>query len=153
MKEIFTDKMLLEMFNAIMKGETFNYSDDKTSVKITPDGIQIHYNSMKSSKDDEISAFLDYCNKLDDEFFVEVCDTFTAEELTKLQNQLDTDNYKNAIEVFTNRIKKVAKTNLESIINEADVEIKNLENTILVSQNRIEEIHRLLEVATLKYKC
>lgn len=141
------------MFNAIMKGETFNYSDDKTSVKITPDGIQIHYNSMKSSKDDEISAFLDYCNKLDDEFFVEVCDTFTAEELTKLQNQLDTDNYKNAIEVFTNRIKKVAKTNLESIINEADVEIKNLENTILVSQNRIEEIHRLLEVATLKYKC
>lgn len=163
MKEILTTKMLTEMFNALQKGEQYNYSDGNTQISINPHGIKIQYNSNKNENIDKkdakaiqekkVQEFLAYCDKLDDEFFVEVCNTFTGEEMEKLQEQLDTDDYQKTIDIFTSRIKEVGNTKLSEIINAYDAEIKIQEHKIESAKKRIAEIHKDLDRVTRKYTC
>lgn len=158
MNEILTTKMLTEMFNALQKGEQYNYSDGNTQISVSPNGIKIQYSSepkvnKSNVKETAVNNFLTYCDKLDDEFFVEVCDTFTGEEIEKLQEQLDTDDYQKTIDIFTTRIKEVGNTRLSEIINAYDAEIKIQEHKIELAKNRIAEIHNELDKATRKYTC
>ena len=149
MKEILSDKMLHELFVALEKGEPFEYSDANTQISINPNGISIQYKNTVDTK--EIENFLKYCDNLDDDLFIEVTETFSEEELVKLQNDLDTENYRNTIAVFTSRIKEVANNKLAEIIMEADAEIKRQEQIISNAHLVIEEIHRELDEANKKY--
>lgn len=158
MNEILTTKMLTEMFNALQNGEQYNYSDGNTQISISPNGIKIQYASEPKVKKDNtketaVDKFLTYCDKLDDDFFVEVCDTFTGAEMEKLQEQLDTDDYQKTIDLFTSRIKEVGNTRLSEIINAYDAEIKIQEHKIESAKKRIAEIHTELDKATRKYNC
>lgn len=158
MNEILTTKMLTEMFNALQKGEQYNYSDDNMQISISPNGIKVQYSSepkvnKSNVKETAVNKFLAYCDKLDDEFFVEVCDTFTGEEIENLQAQLDTDDYQKTIDIFTSRIKEVGNTRLSEIINAYDAEIKIQEHKIESAKKRIAEIHTELDKATRKYTC
>ena len=158
MNEILTTKMLTEMFNALQKGEQYNYSDDNMQINISPNGIKVQYSSepkvnKSNVKETAVNKFLAYCDKLDDEFFVEVCDTFTGEEIENLQAQLDTDDYQKTIDIFTTRIKEVGNTRLSEIINAYDAEIKIQEHKIEEAKKRIAEIHTKLDKATRKYTC
>ena len=158
MNEILTTKMLTEMFNALQKGEQYNYSDDNMQISISPNGIKVQYSSepkvnKSTIKETAVNNFLAYCDKLDDDFFVEVCDTFTGEEMEKLQEQLDTDDYQKTIDTFTTRIKEVGNTRLSEIINAYDAEIKIQEHKIESAKKRIAEIHSELDKATRKYTC
>lgn len=158
MNEILTTKMLTEMFNALQKGEQYNYSDDNMQISISPNGIKVQYSSepkvnKSNVKETAVNNFLAYCDKLDDEFFVEVCDTFTGEEIENLQAQLDTDDYQKTIDIFTTRIKEVGNTRLSEIINAYDAEIKIQEHKIEAAKKRIAEIHTELDKATRKYTC
>lgn len=148
-----TMKMMQDIFAALEKGETYNYSDGKTELSISPNGISIKYKDSKpvDNRDLEIKKFLQFCDCLNDDLFMEVCETFTEGELDKLQNDLDTDNYKNTITVFTNRVKEVAKEKLESICTEADKEIRKQEEIIKNAKAAIEAIHQQLEIEHKKY--
>ena len=141
MKEILSDKMLHELFVALEKGEPFEYSDANTQISINPHGISIQYKTTVDAR--EIENFLQYCDQLNDDLFVEVCESFSENELEELQNQLDTPNYRNTIEVANNK--------LAEIINDADAEIKRQEQIIANAHQVIEDIHRELDEATTKY--
>lgn len=149
MKEILSDKMLHEMFVALEKGEPFEYSDANTQISINPNGISIQYKTSINTL--EIEDFLKYCDKLDDDLFIEVCESFSDAELEELQKQLDTENYRNTISLFTTRVKEIAQNRLTEIINEADVEIKKQEQIIANAHLVIEEIHKELDAANIKY--
>lgn len=158
MFNVFSEKMLTEMFNALQKGEQYNYSDDNMQISVSPNGIKVQYSSepkvnKSNVKETAVNNFLAYCDKLDDEFFVEVCDTFTGEEIENLQNQLDTDDYQKTIDIFTSRIKEVGNTRLSEIINAYDAEIKIQKHKIESAKKRIAEIHTELDKATRKYTC
>ena len=158
MFNVFSEKMLTEMFNALQKGEQYNYSDDNMQINISPNGIKVQYSSepkvnKSNVKETAVNKFLAYCDKLDDEFFVEVCDTFTGEEIENLQAQLDTDDYQKTIDIFTTRIKEVGNTRLSELINAYDAEIKIQEHKIESAKKRIAEIHTKLDKATRKYTC
>lgn len=149
MKEILSDKMLHELFVALEKGEPFEYSDANTQISITPNGINIQYTNTVDTK--EVEDFMQYCNNLDDDLFIEVCESFDESELDALQKNLDTDNYKETINIFKTRVKEVAQNRLTEIINEADAEIKRQEHIISNAHLVIEEIHRELDEANRKY--
>ena len=149
MKEILTDKMLHEIFTALEKGEAFEYSDDNTQITISPNGISIQYQSNSSER--EVEDFLNYCDNLDDELFIEVCESFEETELNELQHQLDTENYKNTIEVFTGRVKEIANNHLAEITNAANAELQRLEQVIADARNSISEIHKEIDEANAKY--
>ena len=149
MKEILTDKMLHEIFTALERGEQFEYSDGNTQISINPHGISIQY---KSNVDDaEIEDFLRYCDHLDDDLFIEVCESFHDNELEHLQKQLDTPEYKEAIQIFTQRVKEVANNRLAEITNAATAEIQRLEQVILDSRNAIYNLRAEIENANVKY--
>ena len=149
MKEILTDKMLHEIFTALEKGEPFEYSDGNTQISINPHGISIQYQS--NVNDAEIEDFLQYCNHLDDDLFIEVCESFQENELESLQKQLDTPEYKEAIQIFTQRVKEVANNRLTEIINTADAELTHQEQIIKTARQTIEDIHKELDAAHAKY--
>lgn len=153
MNEILNDKMLQEIFSALEKGETFNYSDDNTSLSVSPNGLSLQFKSVskKTVKDKEVTAFLNFCDNLHDDLFAEVCETFEDAELDKLQNDLDTDNYRNTIKVFSTRVGEVANNRLTEIINAADAEICRQEKVIKNAQAIIDDIHAELDRAYDKY--
>ena len=149
MKEILTDKMLREIFTALEKGEAFEYSDDNMQISINPHCINIQYTQDQAS--DEVEDFLNYCDKLDDDLFIEACESFEEEELNELQHQLDTENYKNTIEVFTARVKEIADNHRAEITNAATAEIQRLEQLIVDSRNAIYGLRTEIENANVKY--
>lgn len=153
MNEILNDKMLQEIFSALEKGETFNYSDDNTSLSVSPNGLSLQFKSVskKTVKDKEVAEFLNFCDNLHDDLFTEVCETFEDAELEKLQNDLDTDNYRNTIKVFSTRVGEVADNRLTEIVNAADAEICRQEKVIKNAQAIIDDIHAELDRAYDKY--
>lgn len=151
MKEILTPQMLQEIFSALEKGEAYNYSDANTSVQITPNSLSIMYNNVPDTQDKDVTLFLNFCETLHDDLFVETCESFGEGELKKLQDDLDTPNYKNTINVFTTRVREVANNRLNQIINEADAEIKAHSATIAKAEQAIDQIHHELDEAVKKY--
>lgn len=153
MNEIFSEKMLQEIFTALENGETYGYSDGNTALEISPNSISIRYNSMpkRSNKDSEVAKFLNFCDNLSDDLFTETCESFTDGELNTLQEMLDTDKYRTTIEVFTTRVKEIANNRLTEIVNDADVEIRHQEEIIKNAQAVIEDIHKTLDEAHAKY--
>ncbi len=149
MKEILTDKMLHEIFKALEKGETFEYSDDNTQISINPNGISIQY--TQDSTSNEVEDFLNYCDNLDDDLFIEVCESFEESELDKLQHKLDTPEYKETIETFTTRVKEIANNKLTEITNAATAELQRLERVIVDARVAMSNIHHEMEEANKKY--
>lgn len=152
MENLLNEKMLQEIFTALEKGETFKYSDGNISMMINPNGISLKYNTItKPNKDREVQNFLNYCDSIDSDLFVEACESFSGEELNELQNNLDTDDYQRTIKIFTERIKDIAKKRLEEICDYADSEIRTHELTIEMAQRAIANIHQELEESIKKY--
>lgn len=149
MKEILTETMLHDIFKALEKGEQYEYSDGNTQITINPSGISIQYKSSTSER--EVKDFLNYCDRLNDELFIEVCESFDEDELSKLQQQLDTENYRNTIEIFTTRVHEIAENRLTEITNAAHAELARLENVINESRKAIYNIHKELDEANAKY--
>ena len=153
MKELLPEKAMNEMLKALMKGEDYSYSDDNTNIKVTPNGISIEYSSQKKEdhKEKEVNEFLQFVDNLDDNLFMEICESFHPAELTRLQNELDTDNYKNTIKVFTNRAKEIAEKKLQDVITVADLELRKQEDIIKNARAIIKDIHSELDEAIRKY--
>ena len=149
MKELLTDKMLHEIFKALEKGEAFEYSDANTQISINPHGISIQYAQDNTSK--EVEDFLHFCDTLDDDLFIETCESFEKNELDQLQAKLDTPEYKETVEVFTTRVKEIANNKLAEITNAAEAELQRLEQVIVDARASMSDIHRELEEANRKY--
>ena len=58
MFNVFSEKMLTEMFNALQKGEQYNYSDGNTQISISPNGIKVQYSSEPKVKKDNTKEML-----------------------------------------------------------------------------------------------
>lgn len=151
MKEILTPQMLQEIFSALEKGEAYNYSDANTSVQITPNSLSIMYNSVQDTHDEDVTLFLNFCDALHDDLFVETCESFEEGELQKLQDDLDTPNYKNTINVFTERVREIANNRLNQIINEAEAEIARRRQVILDCEETIKSLQEEVNEAIKKY--
>lgn len=151
MKEILTPQMLQEIFSALEKGEAYNYSDANTSVQITPNSLSIKYSSVPDTHDEDVTLFLNFCDALNDELFVETCESFGDGELKKLQDDLDTPNYKNTINVFTERVREIANNRLTQIINEAEAEMSRRRQVILDCEETIKSLQEEVNAAIKKY--
>jgi hypothetical protein len=64
---------------------------------------------------------------------------------------LDTENYRNTIEIFTTRVHEIAESRLAEINNAAEVELVRLKNVINEAQKAIYNIHKELDEANAKY--
>lgn len=145
LSEILTDEMLIDIFNKLKKNETYEYSDDNMQFNISPNGISIQYKSTKPENLEEIRSkkvddFLSFCESMDDELFIEICDTFEDGELSKLSDILDGKNYEETINIFTERAKEVSNKKLEEITKSAYGEIERQKLIIETANATIDEI-------------
>lgn len=153
MKEILNDAMIHEIMEALLKGEEYGYSDDNTSIHVTPNSLKIQFHSTPkvNVRETETNKFLEFCDSLHEDLFVETCESFDAGELERLQNMLDTDNYRETIKIFSNRVGEIANNRLTEICNAADSEIRRQEMIIENAKKAIEDIHKELDEAHAKY--
>lgn len=153
MKELLTDKMLQEMFAAIQNGETYGYSDDNMKIEVSPYGMSISYSSTPKqiNKEAEVQKFLDFCEGLSSELFMAICESFEDKELTELQQKLDTDEYRTAIDTFVNRAHEISNQKLIELKTEADAEISVHSQIIRSEHEAIEQIQKRFDEAYSKY--
>ena len=147
LSEILTDEMLTDIFNKLKKNEPYEYSDGNMQFNISPNGISIQYKSTKPENLEEIKSkklndFLSFCESINDELFMEICDTFEDGELDELSNILDSENYEKTINIFTKRAKEVSNKKFEEITKAAHGEIERQKLIIANAHNIIDEIVR-----------
>lgn len=145
LSEILTDEMLTDIFNKLKKNEPYEYSDDNMQFNISPNSISIQYKSTKpenleETRSKKVNEFLSYCESMDDELFMEICDTFKDGELNKLSNMLNSKNYEKTINIFTKRAKEVSNKKLEEITKSAREEVERQKLVIKIANNTIDEI-------------
>lgn len=154
MKEFLSEQMFQEMWEALQRGETYNYSDANTAMSISPNGLSIQYTypAKQSLQDNEVQEFLDYCSRIDADVFTEACESFEPGELKAMEDALDTPDYKNTIDTFTQRVRSVANTHLSKITNDAYVAIAQQEEIINQAQRTIEAIREKVDHSSKKYQ-
>ena len=155
MKEILTIDLLQQLLTALEKNEPFAYKDGNTEIRIEPNKAYIKYSNFESQEQEQenkaVVEFLNYCDTLNDDLFIEVCESFKEDELKQLQDNLDTDKYQESIDTFIARVEEIAESRLAEIINESTAEIENLEKVIADSYASIESIRKEIKEAYAKY--
>jgi hypothetical protein len=154
MKEFLSEQMFQEMWEALQRGETYNYSDANTAMSISPNGLSIQYTypAKQNLQDNEVQEFLDYCSRIDADVFTEACESFEPGELKAMEDALDTPDYKNTIDTFTQRVRSIANTHLSKITNDAYVAIAQQEEIINQAQRTIEAIREKVDYSSKKYQ-
>lgn len=154
MKEFLSEQMFQEMWEALQRGETYNYSDANTSMSISPNSLSIQYtySSKPEVENTEVKEFLDWCAKVDADVFTEACESFEPGELKAMEDALDTPDYKITIDNFTQRVRSIANTHLSKITNDAYVAIAQQEEIINQAQRTIEAIREKVDHSSKKYK-
>lgn len=154
MKKILSEQMFQEMWEALQRGETYNYSDANTTMSISPNGLSIQYTYSNEPKveNTEVKEFLDWCYKLDADLFTEACESFEPGELKAMEDALDTANYKITIDNFTQRVRSIANTHLSKITNDAYIAIAQQEEIINQAQRIIETIREKVDHSSKKYQ-
>lgn len=146
------------LVDAINKNQKYYLSNDGLIVKAESTDnslfLLISYDRQKEKNclaNEEIDNFQKYLESLDDDLFIDVCESFDKEELKTLQETLDTPNYRNTISTFKNRTSEIAKNKFSEIVAKCDSALTEQESIIKESRNKIKQIHSLLENAELKY--
>ena len=159
MKEFLSEQMLQEVFEALQRGETYNYSDANTTMSISPNGLSIQYNYSSKPKtgsteveNKEVKEFLDWCEKIDADLFTETCESFEPGELKAMEDALDTPDYKNTIDNFTQRVRSIANTHLSEINNDAYIAIAQQKEIINQAENTIKSIQEKVNYSSKKYQ-
>lgn len=154
MKEFLSEQMFQEMWEALQRGETYNYSDANTAMSISPNGLSIQYTypAKQSLQDSEVQEFLDYCSRIDADVFTEACESFEPGELKAMEDALDTPDYKNTIDTFTQRVREVAENMLAIVIQDVKVGIEQQEKIIANAQSTIDRLRNRLNEARQKYE-
>ena len=154
MKKFLSEQMFQEMWEALQRGETYNYSDANTTMSISPNGLSIQYtySNEPEVENTEVKEFLDWCAKVDADLFTEACESFEPGELKAMEDALDTPDYKTTINDFTQRVKSIANTHLSKITNDAYIAIAQQEEIINQAQRTIETIREKVDHSSKKYQ-
>ena len=103
-----------ELFNTLAENKEYNYSENGLTISAkSSDGctsVQISYEEPKDLAKEEAEDFREYLNKLDDDLFINVCDSLGQETVTRIHNCLnseDVEAVRSGILRFKNELKEV----------------------------------------------
>ena len=103
-----------ELFNTLAENKEYNYSENGLTISAkSSDGctsVQISYEAPTNLAKEEAEDFREYLNKLDDDLFIDVCDSLGQETVTRIHNCLnseDIETVRSGILRFKNELKEV----------------------------------------------
>ena len=117
------DNVLNTLFAKLLAEGAAEFSQDGLNIKTTYDNGCLNISaSFVSPKEDEkkklLTSFEDYINSLNDEFFLEVAESFKEGQLKEIQDLLDSNNINTVnkgINIFMGKLKEVAAAKVEEI--------------------------------------
>lgn len=117
------DNVLNTLVAKLLAEGAAEFSQDGLNIKTTYDNGCLNISaSFVSPKEDEkkklLTSFEDYINSLNDEFFLEVAESFKEGQLKEIQDLLDSNNINTVnkgINIFMGKLKEVAADKVEEI--------------------------------------
>lgn len=117
------DDVLNTLVAKLLTDGMAEFSQDGLNIKTTYDNGCLNISaSFVSPKEDEkkklLTSFEDYINSLNDEFFLEVAESFKEGQLKEIQDLLDSNNINTVnkgINIFMDKLKEVAADKVEEI--------------------------------------
>ena len=117
------DNVLNTLVTKLLAEGAAEFSQDGLNIKTTYDNGCLNISaSFVSPKEDEkkklLTSFEDYINSLNDEFFLEVAESFKEGQLKEIQDLLDSNNINTVnkgINIFMGKLKEVAAAKVEEI--------------------------------------
>lgn len=117
------DNVLNTLVAKLLAEGAAEFSQDGLNIKTTYDNGCLNISaSFVSPKEDEkkklLTSFEDYINSLNDEFFLEVAESFKEGQLKEIQDLLDSNNINTVnkgINIFMDKLKEVAADKVEEI--------------------------------------
>ena len=117
------DNVLNTLVAKLLSEGAAEFSQDGLNIKTTYDNGCLNISaSFVSPKEDEkkklLTSFEDYINSLNDEFFLEVAESFKEGQLKEIQDLLDSNNINTVnkgINIFMGKLKEVAAAKVEEI--------------------------------------
>lgn len=103
-----------ELFNALAENGEYNYSENGLNISAkSSDGctsLQISYEEPKNLAENEAEDFREFLNNLDDDLFIDVCDSLGQETVARIHNCLnseDVEAVRSGILRFKNELREV----------------------------------------------
>lgn len=98
-----------ELLRANENGEDYKFNKNGLNIEIknSKNGFKCSLEYSHPTQN-EVDAFTEYCESLDDELFVSICEFIGKDGLTKIQDCLDSDNIdsvRSAVQYFKNNAK------------------------------------------------
>ena len=113
-------KWFQELLDSIADNQDFDYSKDglMVSAKSSDNGIQltISYEEPENLAETEAEDFKNYIETLDDELFIEVCESLGSEQLARITNCVksqDVEAVRAGVLRFKQELKKVLVNKIE----------------------------------------
>ena len=108
-----------ELFEALAENKEYNYSENGLTISAkSSDGctsLQISYEEPTKSAKSEAEDFQKYLEKLEDDLFIDVCESLGSEQLTRIANCLHSDDVeavRSGILRFKQELKEVLTTKI-----------------------------------------
>lgn len=107
--ELMSNNDLQQLMSAIEHDTDYTFNKNGLAIEITndEDGWHCHLNYAEPTQK-EVGEFTEYCESLDDEIFVGICEYIGHDGLNRIQDCLDSDNIesvRSAIQFFKNNAK------------------------------------------------
>lgn len=125
------DELINNLVTKLMHEGSAEFSQDGLQIKASNDNgvlsISASYEDTKDYADELLENFQNYIENLDDEIFIEICESFNDGELKAIQDKLDSGKVElieKGIEAFMSKVKDIVSPKLT----EVEQELKRLGN-------------------------
>ena len=144
------DNVLNTLVAKLLAEGAAEFSQDGLNIKtIYDNGCLSISASFVSPKEDEAKKLVDnsenYINSLNDEFFLEVAESFENGQLKKVQDMLDSKQpeiIKNGINIFMTRLKEVAAGKVNDINKDIEKAEKELSELIEIRDSYVHVLNK-----------
>lgn len=96
LEKLFDTEQFQELFDALAENKEYNYSGNGLTISAkSSDGctsLQISYEEPQNLAREEAEDFKQYLETLDDDLFLDVCNSLGSETISKISNCLQTNN-------------------------------------------------------------
>lgn len=103
-----------ELFNALAENGEYKYSENGLNISAkSSDGtlsLQVSYEEPKNLAKDEAEDFQNFVKQIDDDLFIDVCESLGQDDLTRIVNCLnseDVEKVRSGILKFKQELKKI----------------------------------------------
>ena len=124
LEDVMSNEELQEFLMALEQNKNYRFNKNGLNLefKTTKNGFETHM-TYKEPTQQEVDEFTRYCENMDDELFVNICEFIGKDGLNQIQDCLDSNNIesvRSAVAYFKNNAKDFINTKLEYLKNQLD---------------------------------